>query len=192
MLETELKRIITKDVYEKIHAAFSWDSEYEQVNYYYSDKNGLLRKNHITVRVRTKDGMAKLQIKNHKNSDSALQICEETERDIQGIPEIIDAKTAYEATGLDCGELFLMGSAATLRSSLMWDGNTEICLDRTRYFGITDYEIEVEYTYKVNPKLIKQLSELGVEFNEKTKGKFSRFLKEYKKIKMNEEKNNGL
>lgn len=181
MLETELKSIVTEEIYEKVKSAFSWDSEYEQINYYYGDRGGILRKNRITVRVREKNGIFKLQIKYHKNSGGALQICEETERDIDGVPETLDAKTVLSLTGFDCGNLFLMGSAATLRSSLMWDSNTEICLDKTSYFGITDYEIEVEYTDKIKTGLMERLSSLGVEFKEKTKGKFSRFLKEYNK-----------
>lgn len=182
MLETELKSIITEEIYEKVKNSFLWDSSYEQINYYYGDTNGILRKERITVRVREKNGVFKLQIKQHKNSGGALQICEETECDIDGVPKMLDAKTALSVTGINCGDLFLIGKASTVRSSLMWDSNTEICLDKTSYFDIIDYEIEVEYTDKIKTELMEKLSSFGIGFQEDTKGKFSRFLAEYKRL----------
>ncbi len=182
MLETELKCIITKEVYDKVRAAFDWDSESEQINYYYTDENALLRKNRVMVRVRARDNGFKLQVKLHKNAGSPLQICEETEYDIGGAPIKIPADTAKTVTGLDVGELVKMGGSKTLRSSLMWDKGTEICLDKTDYFDVTDYEIEIEYKEKVSQELLDKLSELGVVFKENSIGKFSRFLKKFDEL----------
>lgn len=182
MLEKELKCIITKDIYEKIKSEFDWDCTAEQINYYYTDKNGVLRNNRIMVRVRAKDGVFKLQVKLHKNSDSPLQICEETEYDIDGAPMTIPPETTLKATGLDAGELVKMGGSVTLRSSLMWDKDTEICLDKTDYFDITDYEIEIEYKDELKKELLSRLKALGVMFNENSVGKFSRFLNRFDEL----------
>ncbi len=179
MLETELKSIITKDLYEKIKNEFNWDSAAEQVNHYYSDKNNILQKNRIMARVRVKNGISKIQVKLHKNENSPLQICEETEFDISSPPKIIDADKAKKITGLDVGELHEIGVAKTFRHSLMWNSETEICLDKTDYFDVTDYEIEVEYKGEADSVLLKRLNELGVNFKEKSVGKFSRFLSIY-------------
>ena len=63
----------------------------------------------------------------------------------------------------------------------MWDGNTEICLDKTTYFDKTDYEIEIEYSGEDIPgELTSELNRLGVEFRENAVGKYSRFLQAYK------------
>lgn len=182
MLETELKCIITKDIYERIKSEFDWDSTAEQINYYYTDKNGVLRNNRIMVRVRAKGGVFRLQVKLHKNSGSPLQICEETEYSIDGAPMTIPPETTLKATGLDAGELVKMGGSVTLRSSLMWDDDTEICLDKTDYFDITDYEIEIEYKREPKKELLDKLDALGVVFNTNSIGKFSRFINRFEEL----------
>lgn len=181
MLEKELKCIITKDMYEKIKSEFDWDSTAEQINYYYTDKNGVLRDNRVMVRVRAKDSVFRLQVKRRKNAGSPLQICEETEYEIDGAPMTIPPETTLKATGHSAGELVKMGGSITLRSSLMRD-DTELCLDKTDYFDITDYEIELEYKDEPQKELLDKLKALGVTFNEKSIGKFSRFLNRFNEL----------
>jgi uncharacterized protein YjbK len=183
MLETELKCIITENIYEKIKGEFDWNSAAEQINHYYTDEESELRRKRIMVRVREKNGKHKLQIKLHKNADSPLQICEETEVDIDAVPKNIKSDIIKKAVGIDCGDLMYMGSSATLRHSLMWNKDTEICLDRTTYFNETDYEIEIEYVGEADKKLLDELSKMGVSFDKNSVGKFSRFLNKYDKIK---------
>lgn len=180
MTETEIKSIIDEETYKKAVKAFKWDSVKEQVNNYYTDKAGLLREKRIMVRVRVVDGKAKIQVKLHKNAGSPLQICEENEYEIDGVPETLDAETAKKITAMETGELFRMGAAATKRHSLKHNGS-ELCLDRTVYFDKVDYEVEVEYEDKMSADLLMKLSSLGVTFNKKCVGKFSRFLAEYEK-----------
>ena len=113
MKETELKSIIDFDTYTKVKRAFNWESVFEQENHYYTDRGGILRKNRIMVRVRVTGDVSKIQVKLHKNSDSPLQICEETEYETEGVPEIISAETAKKITGMDVGDLYHMGAAVT-------------------------------------------------------------------------------
>lgn len=180
MTETELKSIITKEIYERVKKAFIWDKVKEQTNHYYTDKSGILREKRIMVRVRVVDGKPKLQVKLHKNSSSPLQICEENEYETDTVTEFIDSETTKKITGIDTDGLYRMGSAVTLRHSLKRSGS-EICLDKTEYFDIVDYEVEMEYEDKMSAELLMKLTSLGVEFKESCVGKFSRFLAEYKK-----------
>ena len=120
-----------------------------------------------------------IQVKLHKNENSPLQICEENEFETEEVPDIINAELAKEITGEDVGELYKMGCAVTIRNSLVHNGS-ELCLDKTTYFDKTDYEVEVEYEEKISADLLMKLTSLGVRFNEKCVGKFSRFLAEYK------------
>lgn len=177
MLEVEYKSLLDKAVFDKILAHFKWDHSKKQTNHYYCDPTGALAKQHITVRIREIDGIFKLQIKKHKNPGEALQICEENEFHIDSLPEIISKDDAFKYTGADTGELYLLGELTTLRYSLMWNSNVEICLDQSDYLDITDYEIEVEYVGEPPKKLMTELQSLGVEFKEKSKGKYSRFAK---------------
>lgn len=182
MKETEIKSIIDEKTYERAQKAFKWDSVIEQVNNYYTDKNGILREKRIMVRVRVTDDSSKLQVKLHKNENSPIQICEETEYEIDGAPDVIDAKTAKAVTGINVGELYRMGNAATLRHTRKHNGS-ELCLDKTEYFDKTDYEVEVEYEDKMSADLLMKLMGLGIDFSKNSVGKFSRFLEEYEKRK---------
>lgn len=180
MTETELKCIIDEETFERVRKAFEWEETIEQENNYYTDRGGVLQKHHITVRVRVANGKAKLQIKMDKKNSSPLQVCEEYEYDIDSVPETLDSETAMKSTRMNVGELYRMGSAVTKRY-ICRRGKTELCLDKTTYFGKTDYEVEAEYVDAVNGELIDRLASLGVKFNQKSIGKFSRFLKEFKK-----------
>ena len=179
MTETEIKSMIDKDLYESILNAFTWEKVREQTNYYYTDKAGILREKRIMVRIRVVGEVAKIQVKLHKNENSPLQICEENEFETEEVPDIINAELAKEITGEDVGELYKMGCAVTIRNSLVHNGS-ELCLDKTTYFDKTDYEVEVEYEEKISADLLMKLTSLGVRFNEKCVGKFSRFLAEDK------------
>lgn len=180
MTETEMKSIIDEETYKRVKRAFNWDSVKEQVNNYYTDENGILREKRVMVRVRVVDGVSKIQVKLHKNAASPLQICEETEYEIENALEVIDADTARNITGMDVGELRKIGSATTLRRVKRHNGS-ELCLDMTTYFDKTDYEAEVEYEGKMSAELLMKLMNLGVTFDKNSVGKFARFLAEYEK-----------
>lgn len=180
MTETEIKSIIDEETYKRAVKAFKWDSVKEQINYYYTDRKGILRENRIMVRIRVVDNIAKIQVKLHKNDNSPLQICEENEYETEGVPDILDAEKAREITGMEVGELYKMGSAATVRNLKRHNGS-ELCLDKTTYFDKTDYEVEMEYRDKMSADLLMKLNSLGIAFNKKCVGKFSRFLDEYEK-----------
>lgn len=176
MLETELKCMLDEKTYLNLEKLFDWDWVKEQVNSYYTDRENLLKQNGITLRVRTKDGKNKIQIKVHKNADSPLQICEEAEYDTAEIPEHFTAGEVEKMTGVHA-EASLLGSLSTLRHSLIYGGNTEICLDKNEFLDRTDYEIELEYTGSVPEELLELLKAQGVEFSEPAVGKCTRFMR---------------
>lgn len=175
MLETELKCMLDEETYLKLEKQFSWDWVKGQENHYYTDTQGLLRKNGITFRVRSKDGINKLQIKMHKKNDSPLQVCDEFEYPIDTIPDKFDTDTVKKLTGIST-EVSRLGSLKTLRHSLFYCDGVEICLDKNEFLDTTDYEIEVEYTRDIPEKLLDALKENGVNFTVPCKGKCSRFM----------------
>lgn len=183
MLETELKAMLTKELYDTVDKMYPWESRKLQKNFYYLDNGSVLLNNRSVFRIRQKDDCFKIQVKIHKNSDSPLQICEELEYPTDCAPEKINEKRAAEYTGLETGELYRAGFNETLRNSFMWNETTEICLDKTTYFDVTDYEIEVEYTGELPVKLIDELNSAGIKFNKSSVGKYSRFLSRLSEIK---------
>lgn len=176
MLEQEYKCIIDCEMYQRLVEHFKWDSVSEQTNHYYSDKEGVLSQQRIMVRIREKGGTYKIQVKKHHNTDAVAHIADETEFDTTSVMECIDAQKAYEITGVKTEPLYRMGALSTKRHSLKWNDTTEICLDKSTYFDITDYEIEVEYTKEEPIGLLGELEKLGISFTEKGKGKYSRFV----------------
>lgn len=175
MLETELKAILTENQYNQIKEMFNWNSAVEQTNSYYIAPGNILKKHGITFRIRTIDNAHTIQIKKHRDKRGALQIAEETEFDIDCIPEKFTEGEVYACTGIKT-EASLIGELTTLRHSYLFCDGVEICLDKSVYLGCTDYEIEIEYTTPVPDELLNTLSEIGVLFNSPTPGKFSRFI----------------
>lgn len=182
MLETELKAMLTLDEYNTIKNMFDWDSSKEQINSYYTDANGALKSNGITMRIRTKDGVNKIQIKKHLEKKSALQVSEETEYEIDSVCENFTSLEVFKMTGVSA-DVSLLGSLVTLRNSHIFCEGVEICLDKSRYLGVTDYEIEIEYTKEIPKQLLNMLSDIGIEFDKKTPGKYSRFINRLANIK---------
>ena len=179
MLETELKCLINEDTFNNLRKLYTWNSSKIQENHYYVDTADVLSENRTVFRIRFKEGKYLIQVKAHKNKDGALQVSEESEFETDSAPEKISAELGEKYTGLKTGELVKLGYNTTLRYSYMWDENTEICLDKTDYFDITDYEIEIEYTNGCPQELLDELKSAGVEFNEKCKGKYSRFISKF-------------
>ena len=48
MIENEFKIMLSKEQYDAIHTFYSWDTEVEQVNWYYDSESGELSGRHIT------------------------------------------------------------------------------------------------------------------------------------------------
>ena len=147
MIENEFKIMLSKEQYDAIHTLYSWDSEVEQVNWYYDSESGELSGRHITCRVRTLGGRFYLQVKlpAHENSSGAVSRIE-LERELTSIPEFISGQELSEFSGAaGLPDVKLLGSLSTYRSVKRFDG-AEIDLDKSEYFGRTDFELEVEYT----------------------------------------------
>lgn len=175
MIETELKAMLSYEQYKTLINIFSWDSVVSQTNHYYTDKSGELKKHGITFRVRTIDDKSVIQVKKHTNSNSPLQICEESEFQINSIPQNFSATEIKEMTGIEVSTSYI-GDLTTLRNSCMYCNGVEVCLDKNDYLDTTDYEIEIEYTSPVPEELLNKLAETGVVFNAPSRGKFSRFM----------------
>ena len=182
MLETELKCMISKEVFETIKKMYPWDSSKLQENHYYRDPSGQLGAARTVFRIRVKDGVYKIQVKAHKNEGSPLQVCEETEFPSEDAPDVIPAADALKYTGIATGDLEKLGYNTTLRYSFMWNPHTEICLDKTDCFDETDYEIEIEYCGECPEALLSELKAIGVEFKEKSVGKYTRFIRKFQSM----------
>ena len=175
MLETELKAMLTENQFDKIRDIFKWDSIKDQTNSYYISPDNILKKHGITLRIRTIDNTHILQVKKHTSKNGALQISEESEFEIDAIPIELTEDDVYKYTGIKT-TASLIGDLTTTRYSCFYTPEVEICLDKSTYLGLTDYEIEIEYTKPIPQELLDTLSRIDVLFDTPCKGKFSRFM----------------
>lgn len=182
MVENEFKIMLTEQQYNAIHEMYFWDSEAEQVNTYFDSADLQLSERHITCRVRSVNGRFLLQMKlpAAELGNGAISRIE-LERELDGIPQQISAKELKELSGAESlPDVQLLGTLTTFRSAKHFPG-AEIDLDKSEYFGKTDYELEIEYTDETAAKaLLDEISaRADISSNATVTGKIRRFLAEY-------------
>ena len=180
MIESEFKVMLTEEQYEKIRAMYQWDREIEQTNYYYDTEDISLISSHITCRVRRIDGVHYLQMKLPTGVEySRVELEQELGSEL---PDTLSSQMLCSLSGRnDMPEVQLLGGLTTFRSVKRFDG-AEIDLDKSSYFGKTDYELEIEFTDETAARrLLSDISQLVglVQSSDMCLGKAHRFLKEY-------------
>ena len=185
-LEQEVKILLTEDEFERVLNRFSWEETTQQINYYYMDPEGKLSAERVNVRVRQKNGGYTLQVKNLvKNVAGGPSVHNEVEKKIDSLPQVIDARTVKDMTGIDTSSAIMVGELTTVRRvcRLGDKKNIEVCLDKSDYLGITDYELELEYTGDELETVKQIVQALGLSTSQQPRGKLSRFYSRYKTIK---------
>ena len=175
--EKEVKVLLNVDEYERLSRLFEWSNDYIQVNHYYgnTDRESI---NENTYRVREKNGGIKLQVKIPIIYDGSLHIKQEYEREINYVPRVLKTKDLSELTGGFISEdKEYIGRLVTRRKECFQFEDVEICLDRNRYLGKTDYEIEVEYKGHYPTEIISILEKNGINTEVYVEGKYSRYMK---------------
>ncbi len=174
MLEKEIKLMLTEEEYHKLERSLEFDGELDQVNnYYYS---AACSERRISIRVREVGGKNLLQIKLPIKNEGAVAYREELEKELPFVPEVIGQQTLSEICGVE-DEAHLLGALYTNRKLCHTFPGVEICLDRNRYLGIIDYELEAEYEGEYPKEAEELLCSLGIKTDVPAVGKYSRFLK---------------
>lgn len=182
MIENEFKIMLDLEQYEKLLAMYEWDEVIEQVNHYYDNESLLLSSLHITCRVREIEGKYFLQM---KFPGAAEYSRVELEKPLDSLPDEIDADEPFRPHPHGHPMLPVvkrLGQLKTTRNVHRFEGG-EIDLDKSEYFGKTDYEAEIEFTdEKSARKVLSVIQEkLDIKPNsEVCAGKIRRFLEEYK------------
>ena len=179
MTENEFKVMLTEEQYNSIRTMYEWDGETEQTNHYYDTADMQLVKAHITCRVREIKGVHYLQMKLPTGVEYSRT---ELEQELGAqLPEALSSQLLNALSGReDMPDVKRLGSLTTHRSIKRFDG-AEIDLDRSSYFGKTDYELEIEFTDEAAARrlLAEIKSAAGIESSgEVCLGKIHRFLVE--------------
>jgi uncharacterized protein YjbK len=181
-IEIEAKALVKKEEYEKLVALFKEYPAYTQTNYYIDNKNNLLRKEGIALRVRQKQTIYEMTLKTPLSQGLLEKNCVWTAKtfaefkDHDVFPDG-DIKRFLTMLDIDTSTLFVKTSLTTKRIDVPYEGG-KLSLDENHYSNITDYEIELEYNNEPDAeRLLKDLLEKnGIPFALNKKTKVSRAL----------------
>lgn len=178
-IEREIKIALTAEQYETAQKLFVWDKIIEQTNHYYIPKGdtGL-----TSIRVRQIGGKYFLQLKVPVSENGALHVKKEFERQLDSLPEKLSAQELSELVGSDFPAADLAGSLHTRRKLCTAFESVEICLDKSDYLGVTDYELELEYTGDYPEKPLEILKSAGIVQGKAVTGKYARFMERAKSL----------
>jgi uncharacterized protein YjbK len=188
MIENEFKVMLDRERFEKLCELYSWDKVVRQTNYYYDTEDFFLSKNRITCRVRKIDGECFLQIKLPTNAEfSRVELEQKLGADV---PETLSAEQlnalAAGHTNVAIPDVKLLGALVTERRIKEFDG-AEIDLDKSEYFGKTDYELEIEFTDENAAREILAQCRQAVDLEDGgdvCTGKIHRFMDEYRRTEL--------
>lgn len=181
MIEKELKVILDKEKYEILKNQFVWNEVRTQTNFYYSDNRCYIKREGITIRVREYNSKVALQIKIPVSEHGAIHTKNEYEIILETIPQDIDGVFLSELCSLPLPDVSMVGFLITERYISNWNSTTEVSLDKNSYLNDEDYEIEIEYSDKLEPALLDILNKNNIEIKSKVEGKCSRFFKKLEK-----------
>lgn len=179
MTENEFKVMLTAEQYENLLKLYDFVT-FTQVNHYFDTKELVMSERHITVRVRVLDGKFFLQMKLPTSVNYSRV---ELSKELPELPETLSGTELTELSGVECPDVKRLGELKTTRGVWKFDGG-EVDLDRSEYFGKTDFELEIEFTDEQAARTVLNeiSSRLGLTPNGGVcTGKVRRFLEEYKK-----------
>lgn len=155
-LEIEFKNMLTKEEYQKLLLYYQAqpDNIKKQTNYYFDNKENLLKKNKMGLRIRCLADYQEMTLKvptDNKNTLLEVTDCLTTKEKDNFINQgVFPEKSSIKKTLLDYNitdlELPMIGELTTERFEKQLDPTHLIVLDKSFYYGFTDYELELETT----------------------------------------------
>ena len=146
--EFEKKMMLTEKAYLHLKRLFAEKStrSYEQVNFYYDTSDNSLRSQNVTLRIRQKDQTLTGTKKTHH---AGTPHSTEEHFPVSFLPKCFC---------MDGKQVLLKGALRTKRMEIPLTRDATLFLDENSYLGITDYELEIEYTaQEAGAKLLWQL-----------------------------------
>ena len=153
-LEIEYKNLLTKLEYQNLLEITNLTKKniHEQTNIYFDTKNGKLKEKRQGLRIRLLPLKIEFTLKvPQKNSYTYLEITDilnvfDLDKSLE---EQIDLSKSEVLNYLANENIFVtdlkeIGSLTTKRAEKKLDQNTLLVLDESYYYGVTDYELEME------------------------------------------------
>jgi uncharacterized protein YjbK len=180
LIESEYKFLLDESTFDNLLKNLELDEggPILQLNYYYDSSNLDLFRRNITFRIRQKSGCLKEEVKSLINKSGHLNVKKEFERTIDRLPLAVDLSVHSYPELVSVGEVvFLLGMLVTERYTNTKFPGLTICLDRSQYLGLVDYELEVEFDEGYHDDCMRILSKIGIAHVKKgSLGKNARFM----------------
>lgn len=151
-VEIELKAMLTKDEFERLLRYFEQENTCPivQRNTYYDTPNQILKMHRVALRLRNFADRSEWTIKQAQSDVASLELNQMQHFAYQTVPDVPDIReqTLIDFLQKHQIELNQLRPTLTLQTErwIIQCDCGEFCLDRTTYFNITDYEIELETT----------------------------------------------
>lgn len=148
-IEIEFKNLITKEEFNRIRTYLPFPSNGElQTNYYFETNQFTLKKNHSALRIREKNGMYTLTLKQpHKQGllETHDPLSSEEAKKWMNNHQVSTCNVTkqLDEMNIDVNDLIYYGSLTTVRLECK-DGDFIYVLDDSHYNNHSDYELEIE------------------------------------------------
>ncbi|MBO0429599.1 CYTH domain-containing protein [Vagococcus fluvialis] len=153
-LEIEYKNLLTKLEYQNLLEITNLTKEniHEQTNIYFDTKNGILKEKRQGLRIRLLPQKIEFTLKvPQKNSYTYLEITDvlnafDLDKSLEEQTDLSksDVLNYLANENILVTDLKEIGSLTTKRAEKKLDKNTLLVLDESHYYGVTDYELEME------------------------------------------------
>lgn len=176
-LEIEYKVMIDEIAYQKMKEWYSLRSfvMHDQINEYYDTQNEDLRKNHLSLRIRSLllENRWLMTLKVPEKEGKREYEFFISHNDLNLMP--VQIESILNAYQIQKNELFSFSSLRTFRYETQYE-NTTLCLDCSEYNGWIDYEMEceAESMEKARQTLIDLLQKQEICFMESSFSKVAR------------------
>lgn len=174
-LEIEHKILLTKQEFEKLIKGYENIKFITQVNTYYDTEDQQLKSKKMAMRIRTINDKHIFTLKQPTKQGVIEHECDVAENSIVAIKDN-RIQSLLDSIGVK-NNIVSLGSLTTHRAIVSLD-NAELCFDINEYNGITDYEVEYEYTKKHDgiPEFNNILKCINKSFTKNCKSKIGRAL----------------
>ena len=182
-LEIESKSMLEKEEFDSLISAYKNEKKYKQINYYISSKEMLEKVEDFGLRIRNKNHKFELTLKiteqvgkreiNQEIARKSLQNLKYFHKFPSG--EISDFLS--ENNICDISKLRIVGKLITIRKDIEFNGSL-ISIDKSKYNGKIDYEIECESSSKEKSEndLKNFLEKHHILYKKSEHNKLARFL----------------
>lgn len=153
-LEIEFKNLLSEIEYEMLLAEYHLTDLHTQTNVYFDTEDYQLKQKKMGLRIRKTNNYTELTLKTPtSNQHTLLEVTDQLETylegaslDKQALPEVSEVAIFLNEQGIKLSDLMVIGELTTTRGEINVRSNVLLVLDKSNYYGKTDYELEMEVT----------------------------------------------